>query len=1734
MQKNDKILNRYKVLDTIGSGGMGKVLKVFDEEAKKIVALKVLSDVRADAVEYFKREFRTLTKLQHPNLVEVYEFGTLEAGCSYFTMEFVQGLDIRQYVSGRYRGGRTADQMVLYQILVQVCLALDYVHSRKLVHGDIKPSNILISCRSSLSTSNSEVHDEGAADDRVVAKLVDFGLSRTVDFQEVSGLSGTVEYISPEMIKGEQVDGRSDLYSLGVVMYELIAQQPPFKGNVGDVLRQHICEEPELLRKRNPDVPAMLESIVSRLLAKNPARRYQSAYDVALAISELSDVEISVEDKEATESYVLSGKFVGRGKELERLMELWKNSPETSSFVLISGEPGIGKTRLMKEFKFSVQLEGGSVVSAQCSETVTQPFQPLKEVLRQVVRMSGHESDVLRRYASELSFLLPELLERFEIQRLPELDIEGEKLRLFNAVVDYIFAVAKQRNFVVIIDDLHLADSSTLEFLTYFARSLAIEGRKGIIFCGAFLGDESSRLSAVLGELGGSNYFEKIEIANFAPQETNVFVASMIGGESIDERLGKVIHRDTEGNPFFIEEVMKSLLEEGMVLRKRDGWEVAIPDVDALKLPTSVRDVLLKRIHHLDETSLEVLRRASVFTERFDADVLQFVSEVESEQLTEVLRKVEAVEIVSRTKNLYDFKNPRIRHILYEELDTEQKRNLHQRAAALYERLYASNLENHSELLAHHHYYAGDYHEALNYSIMSGDRAVRMYANSEAVKHYDRALHLVRQQDGESLPLEFDVLTKMMDVYDVLGYRDAEAEALEEMLIVATRLNDKTRLSEMYNRQARFLTLISQFERARKSAEKSLNLKREVSDRKGEGDALISLGFAHYRSGALNEFLDCYNKAVQVFDELECRVEEGNALVDVGYAHAGFLDTPHRALEYYDRALKIFAEAQYERGKARALGNSGLAHYLLGEYEKALECYQQTYEIFERIGDRRGLANCLNNMGLTVKTLGRYSQALEHLTLALSLMREVKDIFGERGCLEHLAIVYEEVGGYRRSLSYYHDALALAEQIGGKAEIGGDYQNIALVHHHLGDDATALQYLDKALTIAKETGHHELLLNTYFTYALVYLSRRQEEDLEAARNYAEEMIALAEKLSFRASKIELLSLQGVIYFELGNLDKALQCSSQAVGLLKNQEFIEGVEQEVYWHHYRILSAKSDEHATEYLEEAYKEVTRKSRLITEEDLRKSFLENVVLNRDILNAYHDFVETGEAMPAYGTGKEKSLATLYEVSKTINSILDLNTLLNKIMDLALETMHGERGLIFLLDEDELRLSVARNVEKETIQDATEISESIMRDVVAGGKPIIVTNAQEDERFKERQSVRNYQIVSLMCVPMRLKEKIIGTVYIDNRSGIQSLSAFLQPDVEFLEAFANLAAVAVENARLHEQLKAENVYLRKEVEGKFSFDNLIGQSKAMQRMYEVMQGAINSDGTVLIEGESGTGKELVAKAIHYHGMRKKGRFVAVDCAALTETLLDSELFGHRKGAFTGAVDDKIGLFEEGDGGTVFLDEITNTTPAFQAKLLRVLQEGEIRRVGEANTRKVDVRVIAATNKNIVQEVERGHFRQDLFYRLNVIPIPLPPLRERREDIPFLVQHFVEKYSSKVKHPIEGVTQELMDELMAFDWPGNVRELENLVNRMMIFAETDKLTVKSLPADFKHAVEKERAAVPSGVRYGGKVATLDELEGEHIVRTLERVKGNKTEAAKLLGLKRTTLIERMKKLKIA
>ncbi len=345
----------------------------------------------------------------------------------------------------------------------------------------------------------------------------------------------------------------------------------------------------------------------------------------------------------------------------------------------------------------------------------------------------------------------------------------------------------------------------------------------------------------------------------------------------------------------------------------------------------------------------------------------------------------------------------------------------------------------------------------------------------------------------------------------------------------------------------------------------------------------------------------------------------------------------------------------------------------------------------------------------------------------------------------------------------------------------------------------------------------------------------------------------------------------------------------------------------------------------------------------------------------------------------------------------------------------------------------------------------------------------------------------------------------------------------------------IVIQRALEHRKLTLENEMLRRQLKRKYKFDNIIGDSDNMQEVFRLIEKIANTDSTILIYGESGTGKELVARAIHFNCDRRDRPLIPVNCGAIPEELLESELFGHEQGAFTGATRTRIGRFELGNGGTIFLDEIGDMSPALQVKLLRVLQEREFERVGGMKTIKVDIRVIAATNKDLEKNVADGKFREDLFYRLNVIPIQLPPLRERKSDIALLASHFIQVYNEKNKHRITGVSPEAMELLQNYEWPGNVRELENMIERIVILkgegmAEPDDLSEKVL-ASTPRSLHPRIKIPENGISFN---TAITEFERELILQALNRTNWVKNKAAKLLNLNRTTLVEKMKKINLS
>ena len=496
---------------------------------------------------------------------------------------------------------------------------------------------------------------------------------------------------------------------------------------------------------------------------------------------------------------------------------------------------------------------------------------------------------------------------------------------------------------------------------------------------------------------------------------------------------------------------------------------------------------------------------------------------------------------------------------------------------------------------------------------------------------------------------------------------------------------------------------------------------------------------------------------------------------------------------------------------------------------------------------------------------------------------------------------------------------------------------------------------------------------------------------------------------------------------------------------------------------------------------------------------------------------------------------LEMLTDITKALNSTLDLDEVLEQIIDSTIQLADANRGFLMLADDrGVLEFRVARDREKRALEiEEFEISFSIVNDAADRGEPLFISDLLDDSRFKDQKSVIDLQLKRAVCVPLLLEQSVIGVIYADS----DRLSpALAKEDMSIISAFAAQATIAVENAKLHgkivhsqETLERENLKLRQELTGKYELSGFIGRSRSMQEIFLTIQKVASYTTTVLIQGETGTGKELIARAIHLNGSRKDKPLVTINCGAMPKDLLESELFGHKKGSFTGAVSDKAGLFEAASGGTIFLDEIGEMPLELQVKLLRVLQEGEVRRVGENTDRKVDVRVIAATNRDLNDVVKKGLFRGDLYYRLNVVPITIPPLRERQEDIIPLVEHFLRKFGSKMNKTGVEISSEAMKFLLTNPWPGNVRELENSIERALALSGTSRLLA---PEHFPQLAGE--SGIFDRLTEGKSLKEmLQAIERRFIIEALEKTGWRVTRAAELLEVTRQHLHNKMKRYKI-
>jgi transcriptional regulator with GAF, ATPase, and Fis domain len=1517
--------------------------------------------------------------------------------------------------------------------------------------------------------------------DLVRAVLIDFGLAgapRSVG----GGAYGTLGYAAPEALTGARtVEG--DLFALGATLFEAWTGGPPFGRGMPAVQRMLAGPAPALSAVRGGLGPEW-DRIVARLLAPNARDRPRSARELAREIIRASrgddtpiEIDLGVPHPDGDP---LEGLFVGRGPERESLRSLVERFAE-----------GLG----------APAAAAGAGARALVA-VVGQPGAGRRTLIEHVVRDLA--------VATAAGVLPPVEVWRGDLvalERLMELeaprDPEGDETR------------AAQRRHAALAEALErrpgrpllgiLAEGPATDAFATFWAGAAPSGRVLLIAPARAPIERPFAENLVLAPLGARDVAALVARAagEAAPEPAIEQVVAASAGHAalaavLARRLVQAMRAGRGGEVRFEPGAdLDTLLADGLgslsleARRLVVGLAVAAPDGREAGASEA-----------LDVAAAEA--RAAGWLSASPFDVPRLPSEAHQRAALAALATPELAEVAHRAADVLPADDPRRADAL----------------AALGRRAEAAHVLR---------------------SAASRRREEGRLADAALLLERTRAI------DGAA-SLSLDEELALATGLAIVGRYDDATLAVERAAAYARNAVENARVAE---RRAWLLTRQGDLGAARAVLEQGL-AGSAGSAPDAEAGLRARLGRLLVTGGRFRDALEVLEPLLGGVGMADPLALEGAILA---HAYQGELE---RA-----RARAVLLDAIPEANPARRAYLAALVEQLAGDGAAAVTHYRRAYELAQARAEVHTLAAVALNLGALLADQGLYGEALG------ATERAVREL-GRLGATSELGTALANAANLLLQLG---DGMAARRAL-GRARDEAARRGVPLV------DALAT-FVDGDL--ARREGRLSQAVALYRAAAGRFVEVGQPRRAASALLAATEILALTGELAAAAAALAeaagLRADDGGDDPEVASAEARLALAGGAVADLRAladrvaaraAEALAHCRRPVGWRlgtlaarlYHRAVAADRAQAALSTARQVFEEV----RMATPEHHRAG------LDGDSdarwLAAPATFGDGGRPagdplLAAHAAEMEARLRRLLRINKRLNSEQRLPRLLEMIVDTVIELTDAERGFLLLEDDaGELVVKVARNIDQRTLDTAEfELSRSIARKAASGGEPIVTIDAAGDDRWKEALSVSGLHLRSVLAVPLQIKGRAAGTVYVDHRL---RRGAFGENDVRLVLDFAEQAAIAIENARLlaelrrrerqvealNRRLEVELAVRREELTGmkqelasnrealavRYDYRNIVGRTPRMLELFRLLDRLTDTALPVVIQGESGTGKELVARAIHFNGPRKGRPFVSENCAAIPETLLESTLFGYARGAFTGADHDTRGLFEVADGGTLFLDEIGEMSPAMQGKLLRVLQVGEFRRVGSERMRKVDVRIVAATNRDLARMVDEGRFRQDLYFRLNVARISLPPLRERREDIPLIVERFLEQHAATAGQ----ATPKLLDpaalaRLVAYRWPGNVRELENEITRAYALSG-ERISAADLSP---HVASAGTAGEPAPSASDDPDSLLlrprvERLERALLREALGRCGQNQTKAAELLGLSRFGLQKKLKRYRFA
>ncbi len=1748
---------RYQVRAILKETPSTCVYRVFDVSDQRDEAIKILRHELSEPQQLlrFKTEFSTLASLDHESIINVFDYGLLPNAYPYFTMEYFAGKKISEYFDGH-------SWSALYDVILQIASALHHIHHLGIIHLDLKPSNILV-------------------DDAGHAKIMDFGVA--IESRQVLDrqIRGSLHYMPPEVLKQDRVDSRADLYALGMTLYETVTGALPGYGRPSiEVIRMHLDEDVRPPSSINPRIPAELEQIIMKLLEKDPRQRFASAAALLQEVASAAGKKVGAGELLVGRGELFAAPLIGRRAEVAQLRSLIAEARDgRGNGVIIAGAEGMGKSRIVRDANLRAQLDGARVFCGRCPINRKTAYAPFFEIFQQMVLAVNPSADV----SAELRRLLRPTAPTRSGDETPR---ASGKYQLYNRIVQavqdmYGFLSAGASDdesnaspLILVIDDVQWADPSTTELFSFLVGE-AKQNR--LLVIGTLTIDPSTEGTTEQGtnlaaweRRAREGAFPIMRVEALSEPLVREHLQSLLGEENISDALVRWTLWESAGSPLNIRRVVDYLIAHGYLYWTAGGWVADMDRIEALRIPGGAGSILMEKVEALAPELRAVLEAAAVFGESSGVDVLTSVAGGSAEGAYIALRGVVSLGLLDESNDGKTITFPQIhlREAIYNAMTERRRTELHHRIAAVLETALTAGATHMLGEVAYHYARANDQIKGVQYSVEAGDLAMRTIAHEGATEFYRSALELMDLAGAEEAK-KAEVREKLADAYYRASDHRAAMQAYQFLLkSIQARSKDDApnadlarvmkkigkvlaKRGEQDSAQSYYQNAIDQFEKLGRSVDVAELLNRIAGLHRERDD------YAAARASS--------ERALALLDPTEPTVVFGYVMNTLGCLEFN-LGNWQAARELLLDALKVADKVGSEQLSKVATTNIGNTLWKLGDWINALQYYKMNLALSEAEGDLWDLITAYNNIGIIEFSRGNFQVAVEFFEKSVRIDEKIGAIENEALARENLAEALEMLGRWNDALVQYNRCLSLHGFDETRASRSSVYIPLARLMGKKGDIAKAMSYAQKALSAAERARDEDLIAEASYVLANI------EDERE---NYGEAERHLARTLSIFASHQTTQGLSRAhtaaasMAFTQQRMDEAWRHAELGATYARQLDDRFALAKND-WMWGKILSSQGDRDAAnakfesaratfELLETPYEH----ARLLFDIGLLKDepeeatqTIRSAIRIFERLEATHDLERARGALfrikPA-GKAPDSGVVGLYEVVRIINSTLNLEEVLNRVLDVAIRRVRAERGMILLLDPitSALRTRIVRNI-KDTEGGSRRSPQSIVKEVIQSGQSVISADARADDRFTESESVIAENIMSILCVPLVIRERIAGAIYVDHR---EARHLFSQRDLTFLEAFSDQAAIAIENARLYEELESararlslENESLRREVLVEKHLDSVVGGSEAVARIQFAVRKAATGHSTVLVRGESGTGKGLIARIIHNVSPRRNAPFIMFNCAALPENLAESELFGHEKGSFTGADRRKLGRFELANTGTIFLDEIGKVSLAIQAKLLRVVEDKEFERVGGTQTIKTDVKIIAATNLDIEKAIEAGTFREDLYYRLNIIPLMLPPLRERKDDIPLLAEHFIRKICKDLGVETKRLEPGVLDLFARYNWPGNVRELESTIHRAIVMSNDETITRNDFYNLFGEAVGTaspgQPVPMPSSLlnpmvgRMEINSDVYDEVmssvDRQLIERALESSGGRIREAARRLGLARNTLKSKIQKYNIA